>query len=195
MNSYYEYLYTKKLNLNLEEIRNSSVRMYNFINEYIHEDGLEQYGGRASKPTLIFKQYNVFLYPYNQFYELFHEIKDAFKFLSKPTEPHYMQAWINVYQRGEYIDWHNHWLAGMGVWHGFYCVDVEREPSHTLYDLPGRDEIIQIDSYDNLLVIGKSEDDKHKSSEWNNEHPRVTIAFDIVPAKHIDWGLNHWIPV
>jgi hypothetical protein len=46
------------------------------------------------------------------------------------------------------------------------------------------------------LVIIKSYKYIHKSTEWLDErNPRITIAFDIIPDKHIDVNLpNHWIP-
>jgi hypothetical protein len=44
--------------------------------------------------------------------------------------------------------------------------------------------IITIPSYDGLCVIGKSEGDGHRSSEWLNDGKfRVTIAFDIIPVE------------
>ena len=57
---------------------------------------------------------------------------------------------------------------------------------------------VKIESKDNLLVIGKSDNDKHRSSVWNQDTPRITIAFDILPVSSIykEFNtLNHWIPI
>ncbi len=39
----------------------------------------------------------------------------------------------------------------------------------------------RITSKDGLCVFGKSQGDRHKTSEWNNEGERITIAFDVIP--------------
>lgn len=193
--NYYDYLYTKKLNLDSSEIYKSCNELYNIVinNFEINDTG---YQGNAPTITKLYNQYNLFLHNLPGFYNLFHCIRDVYKSLSISTEPVYIQSWLNVYNQGDYIDWHNHWSAGMDVWHGFYCVNTEPN-SFTSYKLPFLKDIIDIKSENDLLVIGKSEDDKHKSSEWKQESPRVTIAFDIVPAKHINpfHEINHWIPL
>jgi len=195
MQNYYNYLYTKKLNLDSSEIYRSSNELYNFIINTFHDNG-NGYQGNAPTTTKLYNQYNLFLYNLPGFYNLFYSIRDTYKSITKSTEPVYIQSWVNVYNRGDYIDWHGHWPAGMKVWHGFYCVNTEPD-SFTSYKLPFLEDIINIKSENDLLVIGKSEDDRHKSSEWNQESPRVTIAFDIVPAKHINPfnEINHWIPL
>jgi len=61
------------------------------------------------------------------------------------------------------------------------------------------EENVKIESKNNLLVIGKSDNDEHRSSVWNQETPRITIAFDILPMSSINKlqsnNLNHWIPI
>ena len=99
--------------------------------------------------------------------------------LEKDTQ-YVLKGWLNVYRTGENIDWHDHWLAPAKVWHGFYCVGVEEQPSATLYKIPNVPEVT-VPSKDGLLVVGKSENDLHKSTIWTGKNPRITIAFDIVP--------------
>lgn len=198
MKNYYNYLYTKKLNLNLNDIHESNVRMNQIVMECFYEDSLNNnYMSKAAKTTKVFDRYNVFLYPFKGYHELFTSTQKMFHEVANPQEPHYIQAWLNVYQKGDFIDWHSHWDADKKVWHGFYCADVETQDSHTLYRIPGVEEELKIDSVNNLLVLGKSENDEHKSSEWNVDHPRVTIAFDIIPYWALQNGgpLNHYIPI
>jgi hypothetical protein len=113
-----------------------------------------------------------------------------------------MQAWLNVYRTGEFIDWHSHWPAEFESWHGFYCVDVEPNSSTTYRlfgKIPEKDDIV-VTSQDNLLVISRSDGDYHRSSEWNNpDKPRITVAFDIIPMSKLyerrNYEKNHWIPI
>ena len=106
---------------------------------------------------------------------------------------------MNIYRKGDFIDWHTHWPKEKNSWHGFFCVDCE--PSYTTYRLPNRYEPVNVTSENNLLVIGKSDNDRHRSSEWPyTDRDRITIAFDIIPRQSIvpcfpyDGALNHWIP-
>ena len=195
--NYFDYLYTKKLNLDLVELHFSWRGMYQIIqNNFIGRE--EHYGGQATMTTKLFSQYNVLMYPFDGFHELYEEIRNVFHEVSDSNDKHYMQCWLNVYQKGEFIDWHSHWQSHTNSWHGFYCVDVEPD-SYTDYKIPinGKIEEIRIPSENNLLVIGKSDNDTHRSSDWTRDNPRVTIAFDIVPKQFLEpniW-LNHWIPV
>ena len=106
-----------------------------------------------------------------------------------------IKCWLNVFRKGEKVDWHNHWPAYKKVWHGFYCVQVG--DSFTEYKIPKVNNIVKVKSKEGLLVVGKSEDDQHRSSPWNEEQrPRITVAFDIVPIDSVDNELrvNHFIP-
>jgi hypothetical protein len=53
---------------------------------------------------------------------------------------------------------------------------------------------LTIPSKEGLLVIGRSNGDLHKSSEWLGDKPRVTLAFDISPIESINFKINHYIP-
>ena len=196
LSNYFNYLYTKDLNLDLNKLQNSCLLMNSVIeNNFINLQ--QNYEGKAPITTKLFNNYNLLMYPFEEFHNLYYEIKKMFYEVSNTSFPHYIQCWLNVYNRGEYIDWHGHWPSDCKVWHGFYCVNVENEPSHTLYKIPNVKDVLQIDSINNRLVIGKSEEDLHKSSEWNSQDPRITIAFDIIPEKiaYETGGLNHYIPI
>ncbi|AEG02035.1 hypothetical protein [Methylomonas methanica] len=196
-NNYFDYLYTKSLSLNTGEIQASGKKLYELIAKNFFEEGVNHYGGHATMTTGPYEKYNVLMYPYPQIHELYGDIRAFFHEVANPSEPYFIQAWLNVYQKREFIRWHRHWPAGLNVWHGFYCADVETEPSHTEYKFPLMNQTTTIASKNNLLVMGKSDNDRHRSSEWNSDRPRVTIAFDIVPARHINPSnnLNHWIPI
>ena len=138
--------------------------------------------------------YNFLTFPNYEVGKLYQEIlKNVSPLLE--DRPYMIKSWVNVFRKGEKVDWHNHWPADKKVWHGFYCVQVG--DSHTDYRIPKVPHITRVVSKEGLLVVGKSEDDQHRSSPWNeNKRPRITIAFDIVPIDSIDNKLNpnHFIP-
>ena len=192
-----KYIFKCKLNLNLNELNTSSDIMYHFIKKNFSNNRAD-YAGKSTLTTKLYSSYNLLLYPLPGFHELYNEIKDVFhKVNPSSNEKYYMQCWLNYYQKGDFIDWHKHWEPESKSWHGFYCVNAES--SYTSYKLPHIDtKIIDIQSENNLLVLSRSDGDKHKSSEWLYEdRPRITIAFDIVPRQYIDhkFPLNHWIPI
>ena len=193
--SYDNYIHTKKLDLDLIKMKSSCAKMRLLImNNFM--DKPKHYGGQATMTTKLYSQYNVLMYPFPQFHELYHEIRNMFSEMYGTETKYYMQCWLNVYEKGEFIDWHDHWNPAHKAYHGFYCVDTEPN-SKTSYSLKDREDIIDIPSQDNLLVLSKSDGDLHKSSEWLEERPRITIAFDIVPWDQINpsVNLNHWVPL
>ena len=191
-------IYSKKLNLNVQNIRNNCYIMQGMImNNFGDGKGRKVYPAEKSTPTTeLYVNYNLLLHPFSGFHELFVNIKDMFNHFKEDDDNYYLQSWLNVYKKGDYIDWHNHWDPKARAWHGFYCVSVP-EPSSTLYKLPNIEEIIEIRSEENLLIMGKSDGDLHRSTENTSDEDRITIAFDIVPQEQINPYklLNHWIPL
>jgi hypothetical protein len=117
---------------------------------------------------------------------------------------------MNYYKKGEFIDWHRHASEDVGGWHGFFCLDAEPD-SYTSYRWPNDDSrkglTLDVESKNGLIVLGRSNLDLHKSSEWQHEdRARITIAFDILPVSYIKdvcsnamkndpYYINHWIPI
>ena len=74
---------------------------------------------------------------------------------------------------------------------------VAEGKSYTEYKIPEVKNIIKIISEEGLIVFGKSDGDKHRSSPWREtKRHRITIAFDIIPIESIEYKLqgNHFIP-
>jgi hypothetical protein len=198
------YVYTRQLDLNLADQRYSARLMYEYIVSNFTSNHKTDYNkGLAPLTTNLYAQYNYFMYPNPGSHDLYEKIKETFhECIGLTQEKFYMQAWLNVYRAGEFIDWHSHWPAEFESWHGFYCVDVEPKSS-TTYRVFGRipeQEDIVVPSQDNLLVISRSDGDQHRSSEWTNkDRPRITVAFDIVPMSRLyerrNYEKNHWIPI
>ena len=131
------------------------------------------------------QQYNLFNFPCPELNKLYKNMIKNFHNVLLKDKQYYMRCWVNLFDKGKNIDWHSHWQPHYKTYHGFYCVNTEGEhPSHTDYKIPNVPDIITIPSSDGLCVIGKSEGDGHRSSEWLNDGKfRVTIAFDIIPVE------------
>ena len=198
-----DYVYTRQLDLNLAEQKYAARTMYEYIMTNFTSNRETDYNkGMAPQTTSLYAQYNYFLYPIPGLHELFEKVKETFHACHSANEPFYIQAWLNVYRAGEFIEWHSHWPPEFESWHGFYCVDVEPDSS-TTYRLFGRipekDDIV-VPSRDNLLVLSRSDGDNHRSSEWTHkDRPRITVAFDIIPISKLydrrNYEKNHWIPI
>lgn len=190
-------LYSIQTNLNIPKLKQTCFDMYSVIKANFDQSE-DNYTGHTSLHKGIFQKYNFLMYTLPEIHETFTAIKNAFflsaeKFYGQriPTEPYYVQSWMNFYFKGDFIDWHHHdWNMNRPMyfdqaWHGFICVDTEPD-SKTSYRWKNHPKIIDIPSKDGLLVIGISNGDVHKSSEWLEEtRPRITIAFDIVPRRNI----------
>jgi len=143
---------------------------------------------------------------YNLFSFVDSELIKLYQFMVKSISPllgdeaYVLKSWMNVYRAGQKVDWHVHWPAEVRVWHGFYCVRVGESATH--YKIPGIKDIVVVPSKEGRLVVGKSEDDQHKSTPWDNPDSfRITLAFDIIPVKSLlnrtvynDLPINHYIP-
>jgi len=204
INTIENYIHTKKINLNLIEMKLKSFEMYHYIKKTFVPGKLD-YSGQSTMTTQLYAQYNLMLYPVSsEFHSLYKNIVTMFKEVCPPEEfnnnQFYMQCWLNFYRKGDFIDWHNHWLPDENgsSWHGFYCVDCE--PSKTTYRIPGVANDVDVVSENNLLVMSKSDGDQHRTWPWHENKPRITVAFDIVNRKTIvapDKIINdnHWIPI
>jgi hypothetical protein len=198
-----EYVYTRQLSLDLSEQQRAANLMYDYIKKDISG---RDYTGQSSMIDKVFTEYSYFLYAVPGISNLLREVRQTFHACNNhrhggipPYDDYYIQCWLNRYNKGDYIDWHAHWPPEYDAWHGFYCVDVEPESS-TTYKVD--DNFIEVPSKNNLLVLSKSENDVHRSSEWMYEdHPRITLAFDIVPTKllfekNLSFKIkNHWMPL
>jgi hypothetical protein len=194
-----DYIITAKLNLNLTKITDSCYKMKSVINKHFKKTILEvEYAEDEGKlsplTTQGFEHYNLLMYPFDGFRSLYFEIQKLFQQANQEDEQYYIRCWLNVYEKGEFVDWHDHYPPRCNAWHGFYCVDCES--SKTTFQLPGELDSVDIVSENNLLVLSKSNGDRHRTWPWEYDNrERITIAFDIVPSTHAGDFLNHWIPI
>ncbi len=217
-------LYSSKLSLDNSKIFKSSMMVGEIVLANYAKDESNEFESRFNQEctmtSVLHRNYNLFLYPLPQLHELYFEIQRVFhsclaRYSGITNKRYYIQCWVNIFQNNEFIDWHTHFHPNVNAWHGFYCVNVEPD-SFTSYRWPNHEEIIDIKSENGLVVLGVSGGDRHKSSKWNQETPRVTIAFDILPQESLmheraieEIGkdkiikevfckpeyINHWVPI
>jgi len=180
-------------------MKNSCYKMKSIIDENFKEKILaveytEDEGKLSPLTTQGFEHYNLLMYPFDGFHSLYFEIQKLFRQCNQNDETYYIRCWLNIYEKGNFVDWHVHFPPKCESWHGFFCVDCE--PSVTTYQLPNISESVDVVSENNLLVISKSNGDRHRTWPWEySDRDRITIAFDIVSAKCTGEFLNHWIPI
>lgn len=189
------YITTVKLNLDVNKIKQSCYKLNSIVERFnVSEDGYDDPVGLAPITTKVHEQYNLFMYRFEGFHSLYFEIQKLFRQLNTNQNEYYIQCWLNLYKKGQYIDWHEHYPVTHKTWHGFFCVDCE--PSKTTYKLPNETELVDVISENNLLVISKGDGDWHRTWPWEFEdRDRITIAFDIVPRERTDPRAKYWIPI
>lgn len=190
--NYNDYVYLYKPNLPISQIKETCLFAKDLIlqNTNSQDEGIPL--GTAT--TRVFNQYNMLLFPFPGMYELYEAMYNiSLNHIDTSETNWYMQAWMNYYEKDDYIDWHQHFISTPNSWHGFYCVDCR--DSVTSYKFPDGNSA-EIPSTDGNLVIGISNGDKHRTWPWKyDDGPRITIAFDVVPEDQINFGVNHWIPL
>ena len=159
-------------------------------------------GWYGTKSTALHKKYNLFSFPCRELILLYESMVENISPLLDVDRGYMLKSWLNVYREGDSIKPHTHWPSSEQAWHGFYCANVGIDQSKTIYSIPNAPTDIEVPSVNGLLVVGKSDNDRHHTSVWEDStQPRITLAFDIVPIdsvirshSHSGFSLNHFIP-
>jgi hypothetical protein len=188
-----DYIKKFELDLDIAQVKLSCEYLRDIImaNSDFNNEGIPM--GPAT--TRVFNQYNLLLYPFDEFYNFYMSLCKIFNSIVDDSEDYYAQSWINFYKYNEYLDWHNHFPPEANSYHGFLCVDAE--DSVTSYKLPDNDmSQVDVPAKNGQLIISKSAGDLHRTYPWpHKDRDRLTVAFDIVPKNNISWGQNHWAPI
>lgn len=192
-------IYTKKLALDLPQLITSSLKFHKIVEQQFINDK-KSYSDIAPPSTQVYGSYNMLLYPYPGFHEIYEEIQTMLYECLALTgeaskEKYYIECWLNIYRSDDYITWHSHFPASSNGWFGFYCINVE--PSKTTFNFSDVDGYTDIHGENNLLVMLKSTDDQHRTWPWEYSTPRITVAYNIVPRQMItiEDSVNHWAPI
>jgi len=151
----------------------------------------------GSNSTKLYETYNVFLCHMPGFREVFQLILQKFKEKQHNYYDYAVAGWVNIYKKDTYLDWHKHGsdpVAHDGRWHGYVCVNAE--PSQTLYADDNKKLIKNIENRNGYITLSPA-GLMHRVTPWTQiNEPRITIAFDFIPANQIDpYLINRWIPV
>jgi len=187
-------------NKHLSTINSSALKVANLVSERYSEiknnypDGYMSFA-KGSPSTELYECYNVFLSPYPGLSILYRNVINYFKSKCNNFEDYYVAGWVNVYRYGTNLEWHKHgsdYNEHDLRWHGY--VTINGEPSITYYKNKDNSitEIKNKNGYITLSDAGLY----HKVSNWQEDFPRITIAFDFVLQNQIDeYNITRWIPV
>lgn len=210
----------KKLDIDVGALRQECLGVKNFLEQRYGNNLDHNYYDNPT--TNLFSKYNIFLFSSFTLHSVFQQLVGFWNTI-KPqeiNEKYYLQSWLNVYEKNKSIGWHYHWTEKYYAWHGLICVDVDVSKTtyalqpphfkrskavdygtyngHPLLEYDDEYELIDVIGQDGLIIMSPSAGDSHRNVPWNiADRPRITIAFDIVPGRHIkneDWE-NHWIPL
>jgi hypothetical protein len=150
------------------------------------------------------KDYNIFSFVNPEIYNLQLALRELTKTaceyyeINFEKEQYFIHGWFNldespvdkfyafggVNPKQNPYHFHDH-SDGQGVpwFHGYYCVNAE--PSSTFYKID-RDEnnIFENINKNNRAIISET-GHPHGRDDWFEEKPRITIAYDITPAKQL----------
>lgn len=145
--------------------------------------------------TKMLNHYNIFLFPNQHIHKLYMSVKEIIDNKNENKNRYYIRGWLNYYNRGQYLDWHQHWCIDRRSYHGFFCVDVEN--SYTCYRYKDGENVF-VNCENGMLVLEKTYNNVHRTSDWFHETPRITVAFDIHPLDVVlskQDQINYWNPI
>jgi hypothetical protein len=130
-----------------------------------------------SLTSVLWTEYNVFNFKQPLLNNLLKKIKQLFVDTYNPTTTYFISAWINIHKKNDNLKWHSHW--GKDTFHGYFA--LKSEPSTTSYKFEDEEEIYVHTNKNGLLLMNRSEGNRHCVSKWNEDFDRITLAFDIIP--------------
>ena len=197
--SYHDYVHVYETNLDLEKLEDSCKKIKDYIVNGLTVQKTGEHNNRTFKApitTRVYPDYNLTQFVLDQTHELYEVItRVSNKHITDWSTNWWVQCWLNWYEEGEFIHWHDHGATKPKSLHGFLCVHAK--DSHTSYRLKDGTEF-DVPSKDGNIIVTESDGDKHSTQPWKYQHPRITLAFDVVPEISIDaykWQPNHWTPL
>lgn len=159
--------------------------------------------------------YNIFTFTHPGIHKLYKSLSNltkeacAYYDIDFEKEQYFIHGWFNLdYKtlKSEFDNggvnpiknphhFHDH-SGGMGApwFHGYYCVNAE--PSSTFYKIDSNDNNIFENINKNDRAILSETGHPHGRDDWFEDKPRITIAYDISPAKNmLNFDPHKWIPL
>jgi hypothetical protein len=166
------------------------------LNWWFGDPSLEDVGMQSD----VTKRYNIFTFDNKEIKKLKESIVEMVKEASEyygydyNHQDYKITGWFNLWKNLgvtpiENKQWHFHDKVGAPHFHGYYSINAE--PSITHYRIFGK-EFNNINK--NNRVILSETGHEHAPGDWVENFDRITLAFDIMPAKHIGWeDVSKWI--
>ena len=140
--------------------------------------------------TALYKEYNIFTVVDPRIYNLQAEIAGVVNEL-QPDQQFYIRGWLNVIRDQSTLDWHHHINDVVGGMHGY--LSITSEPSITVYRIG--EDLLNVKNRHGYAVIGYCNRDQHRTTPMPGDIPRVSVAWDIIPATCKKQRINHWVPL
>ena len=194
------------LDIKHEEILSNTLKEENLLTDLL----VKKYNKLNNAPTKLNKKYNLFKFDSVIIKEMYKELKTLTEVACKHygynfDDQNYMvRAWFNYDLKSinnkEYSPlknerfFHDH-LGGYGApdFHGYYCVDAE--PSITYYKINDQEVFSNINKNNRMVLCANGF--LHGRDDWYEDHPRITIAYDVVPfSRLVSLGISdnpNWI--
>jgi hypothetical protein len=196
-----EYKFFEKiLDNDLESLNDYINLQYEILKE-------NNWGSTVSKihpydPGFHWKTWNVFDFKDSQIKNIFNGIKelmiDACNYyeIDFNKQEYHVHGWFNYWSGKNEINvdpkelnYHDHGDFPT-AFHGFYCLNAE--PSITYYKISNK--IFENYNKNNRMIIGKN-GAPHAVGSWPYDTPRITIAYNVVPKRHLHPDIDKWIPL
>jgi hypothetical protein len=196
------HVFKRKLNLDLTSIKQNTHFIYNFVKDNLADKSLQEQRGEIYMMAIAGNKYNAFNFNFPELNKLLDDIRETYYYIAGSEEAS-IKCWINFYNRHQFTSWHEHGSQMSRIvkkvnihntWHGFFCVDVE--PSVTTYQFLDTGRILEVQDEDNLLVMSRNGNDRHRTWPWPYDRTRITMAFNIAPSKHFnppEYEKNIWV--
>lgn len=162
--------YSEYIVNNLNTIKNDIVE----LNYYFKEKDSTNY----------YPYYNIFSLTSGSmsFYHIYKEVYGIIK-SNIDYSPCWFQAWINIHQYNNVLDWHDHYWD----YHGYICID----PQDTVTEF----ENYTIKNQVGLIYFGKCNNPHRVVNKSQYNQNRITIGFDVTCDPIMNTGCLGFIPI
>jgi len=128
---------------------------------------------KSINSTNFFRYYNFIALTTGseKYFELFKIIKKELRNFYKLKKPLWMQCWLNVHNKSEVLNWHNHEDC---LFHGFISID----PKNTETEFKD----FKIKNETGKMYIGLAYKDHRVKVIKSFSGKRITVAFDVIDS-------------
>ena len=185
-------IFMTKLKELYEQLKKFHIANGKYKPKDINDNNIYGPGDFVYDPSHYLDDHNIFISPISELHFLLSNIKKLLVVACEENnidlekEKYYIHGWMNyspgkLHQEREYEElfWHDHGQKP-NEFHGYYVVNAE--PSVTHYRANG--EKLDRENNNGKLILAKT-GLEHAVGRWNFDIPRITIAYNLMPLKHV----------